>query len=251
MSVPAGEGRSGQAAGAGTPKGSLCALCGQARPAPELTPLSLLRPALARLIVSERPDLPPDALICEQDVNLYRRRYLERLIATDKGEISALERQVIEALAREQTLAANIDAAADRAATAGQRVADRMASFGGSWTFITSFAIVLVAWMALNTLLLAGEAFDPFPYILLNLILSCLAAIQAPIIMMSQNRQEARDRRRAENDYQVNLKAELEIRHLHEKLDFLLQRQWGRLIEIQELQLEMLEEIARTHSSGS
>ena len=104
-----------------------------------------------------------------------------------------------------------------------------MASFGGSWRFLILFAAFMVAWMGLNTWLLASRAFDPYPYILLNLVLSCLAAVQAPVIMMSQNRQEARDRLRAKNDYLVNLKAELEIRLLHEKLDHLLRHQWERL----------------------
>jgi uncharacterized membrane protein len=120
-----------------------------------------------------------------------------------------------------------------------------VASFGGSWRFILVFAAVMVAWMALNTWLLAQEAFDPFPYILLNLMLSCLAAVQAPVIMMSQNRQEARDRARARNDYLVNLKAELEIRLLHEKLDHLLRHQWERLLEIQEIQIELMNELVQ------
>jgi uncharacterized membrane protein len=102
---------------------------------------------------------------------------------------------------------------------------------------------VLVVWIVVNGVLLVTHAFDPYPFILLNLILSCLAAVQAPIIMMSQNRAEARDRLRAENDYKVNLKAELEIRHLHEKLDHLLRRQYNRLFEIQQIQIELLQEI--------
>jgi uncharacterized membrane protein/uncharacterized membrane protein YeaQ/YmgE (transglycosylase-associated protein family) len=128
----------------------------------------------------------------------------------------------------------------DAAATVGQRLADRVASFGGSWTFIGLFFVVMIGWMALNQEM--GRPFDPYPYILLNLLLSCLAAVQAPIIMMSQRRQEAKDRLRSLNDYQVNLKAELEIRHLHEKLDHLITRRWERLAEIQELQIELLQE---------
>ena len=111
--------------------------------------------------------------------------------------------------------------------------------------FISMFAVLLLAWMALNTALLATRAFDPFPYILLNLILSCLAAVQAPVIMMSQKRQEARDRGRAQNDYLVNLKAELEIRLLHEKLDHLLREQWERLTEIQQVQIELMADFGR------
>ena len=106
-------------------------------------------------------------------------------------------------------------------------------------------------WIAINSIILATRAFDPYPFILMNLILSCLAAIQAPIIMMSQNRAEARDRARAENDYKVNLKAELEIRHLHEKIDHLLRKQYNRLFEIQQIQIELLEELGQKRRAGA
>src|SRR5205823_575225 len=119
------------------------------------------------------------------------------------------------------------------------------AEFGGSWKFIIVFGAILLGWIVLNALVLLNRAFDPYPFILLNLILSSLAALQAPIIMMSQNRAEARDRLRGENDYKVNLKAELEIRHLHEKIDHLLRRQYNRLFEIQQIQIELLEEISQ------
>ena len=126
--------------------------------------------------------------------------------------------------------------------TFGERLADRVATIGGSWSFIMGFGAFLVAWTVINTVVLAARAFDPFPFIFLNLMLSMLAALQAPIIMMSQKRQETKDRLRSLNDYQVNLKAELEIRHLHEKMDHLVTRQWQRLAEIQQVQLEMLQE---------
>ena len=124
----------------------------------------------------------------------------------------------------------------------GEKLSDHLASFGGSWTFIIIFFVVLIVWMAFNAVIIEQERFDPYPYILLNLVLSCLAAIQAPIIMMSQKRQEAKDRLRSENDFRVNLKAELEIRHLHEKIDHILTRQWERLAEIQQIQLEMMQD---------
>ena len=129
--------------------------------------------------------------------------------------------------------------------TYGQRLADRIAAFGGSWTFISIFLVVLVVWMGINTWVLLKQPFDPYPYILLNLVLSCLAAIQAPVILMSQNRQEARDRIHAEHDYEVNLKAEIEIRKLHEKMDHLLLHQWQRLMDIQQLQVNLMEEISQ------
>jgi uncharacterized membrane protein len=138
----------------------------------------------------------------------------------------------------------------DIQASFGLRLADRVASFGGSWTFIIIFVTVLLAWIAINTVVLLKKPFDPFPYILLNLILSCIAAIQAPVILMSQNRQEGKDRLKAEHDYRVNLKAEFEIRSLHEKIDHMLVHQWQRLMEIQQVQTDLLSEL-RSPKSGS
>ncbi|MGE5315394.1 MAG: DUF1003 domain-containing protein [Acidobacteriota bacterium] len=133
--------------------------------------------------------------------------------------------------------------------TFGQRLADRVASFGGSWTFITIFAVVLILWILFNSyiLLVYHDAFDPFPYILLNLVLSMLAAIQAPIILMSQNRQSYKDRLNAEHDYEVNLKAELEILALHEKIDALRENQWNELIALQEKQIDLLGRLTGAH----
>lgn len=127
----------------------------------------------------------------------------------------------------------------------GQRAADAMARFGGSWTFIGIFVLVLIAWVILNSVILLhyDRAFDPYPYILLNLFLSMLASIQAPIILMSQNRQAEIDRRQAEHDYEVNLKAELEILLLHEKMDSLREQQWQELISLQQQQISLLEKL--------
>lgn len=129
----------------------------------------------------------------------------------------------------------------------GQRAADAVARFGGSWTFVGLFAAVMLAWVALNAFLLVsrGRTFDPYPYILLNLFLSMLAAIQAPVILMSQNRQSEKDRISAEHDYEVNLKAELEIMLLHEKIDVLREKQWGELLQMQKEQLKLLAAMAR------
>jgi uncharacterized membrane protein len=136
----------------------------------------------------------------------------------------------------------------------GERLADRIAEFGGSWGFILAFAGLCLGWIVLNSIqLLLAKPIDPYPFILLNLMLSCLAAIQAPIIMMSQNRQESKDRLQSEHDYRVNLKAELEIRHLHEKIDHLLMNQWQRLMDIQQVQMDLLEELntlVRKHTNA-
>lgn len=128
-------------------------------------------------------------------------------------------------------------------------MADHVALFGGSWTFIISFGFFLFVWILLNTAFLLNNGFDPFPFILLNLILSCIAALQAPVIMMSQNRQEEKDRERSKLDYMINLKAELEIRTLHEKLDHLIIHQQRDLFEIQEIQIEMMKDITLSINS--
>lgn len=156
-----------------------------------------------------------------------------------------VERKVIEHLKNKKHISRNIAEDFDEKRTFGERIADGVAKFGGSWTFIGIFAGTLVFWVVLNSYILAnkGNAFDPYPYILLNLFLSMLASIQAPILMMSQNRQAARDRMDAAHDYEVNLKAELEIRRLHEKLDELREEKWTQLIEIQQEQIKMLEKL--------
>jgi uncharacterized membrane protein len=153
-------------------------------------------------------------------------------------------------VADQELLARNPEAELQSTLTMGQRVADRVAGFGGSWTFLGVFALVLLLWIGVNSVLLIRHPFDPYPYILLNLVLSVLAAIQAPVIMMSQGRQEARDRLHARHDYQLNLKAELEIRSLHQKVDHLLSHQFERLVEIQEMQLELLTRSAATGEPG-
>ena len=162
---------------------------------------------------------------------------------SEKGELTDLEREVISSMQRHELITKNIETEFDQNWTLGEKLADKIASFGGSWTFLICFGMFLVLWILLNTVVLWVHPVDPYPFILLNLVLSCLAAIQAPIIMMSQNRQEAKDRLRSQHDYQINLKAELEIRHLHEKMDHLLLHQWERLTQIQEIQLDLLTEM--------
>ena len=184
-----------------------------------------------------------DGWICVDDLQRYQLRYVQSLLESEKGELTELDREVVHALHEQEIFSKNPDADFETDRTLGQRLADRIAVFGGSWTFIIVFAVVLAGWMALNSYVLVTRAFDPFPYILLNLVLSTLAALQAPVIMMSQNRQEARDRLRAIYDYKINLKAELEIRQLHQKIDHLLSHQWERLVEIQKIQMELINEL--------
>lgn len=218
-----------------------CAVCGRGFPRSQLVPLSLLRAPLADFIRETRPDFPADSFICHNDLADLRAEFVAHLLEKERGELSSLEMEVVESLAAHETLAEDVERSFEARRTFGDRMADGLASFGGSWGFIGLFAGFLLAWIIFN-LAVAGRAqFDPYPFILLNLVLSCLAAVQAPVIMMSQKRLEARDRLRAENDFKINLKAELEIRHLHEKLDHLLTQQWERLAQIQEIQIDLLE----------
>jgi uncharacterized membrane protein len=221
----------------------ICQVCGKPKSRSELVPAALIRVPLAQRIRSEVPSWSPEGFICHDDLNRFRGEYVQVLMEEEKGELSSLERSVIESLARHETLAENVDVQFQKKLTLGERLADQIADFGGSWTFISLFAGFILVWIVINTIVLLARPFDPYPFILLNLMLSCLAAVQAPIIMMSQNRQESRDRLRSENDYRVNLKAELEIRQLHEKLDHLLQHQWERMAEIQRIQIELMNEL--------
>lgn len=225
-------------------KKATCQYCGKPFSSNELFPAGMIRPAIAELIVKLNPEWSSDGFICHSDLNHFRTQYVEQMLAIERGELSSLEFDVLESLRQHETLASNTNSDFEEDTTIGNRLSDKLASLGGSWTFLISFGCVLIIWIVINSLIFLWRPFDPYPFILLNLVLSCLAAIQAPVIMMSQNRQEAKDRIRAENDYRVNLKAELEIRHLHSKLDLLLTHQWQRLLEIQEIQLEVMEQIS-------
>ena len=209
----------------------------------------LIRPSLLEFIKKKTPGLDSKGFVCLDDLGEFRKDYVKEVLEDEIGELSALDQEVIESLQQHEILSSNIEKQFQKKLTFGERLSDRIAEFGGSWKFLISFGAVLLIWIAVNGIILVTHAFDPYPFILLNLILSCLAAVQAPVIMMSQNRAEARDRLRAENDYKVNLKAELEIRHLHEKIDHLLRKQYNRLFEIQQIQIELLEEIGRKRKS--
>jgi uncharacterized membrane protein len=209
----------------------------------------LVRPSLLEFIKKETPALDSKGFICFDDLGAFRKDYVKEVLQDEIGELSALDHEVIESLQQHEILSSDISKQFEKKLTFGERLSDHIAEFGGSWKFLITFGAVLLVWIAINGVILVTHAFDPYPFILLNLILSCLAAVQAPIIMMSQNRAESRDRLRAENDYKVNLKAELEIRHLHEKIDHLLRRQYNRLFEIQQIQIELLEELGHKRKS--
>ena len=226
----------------------ICQICGKQKKLSEVIPAELIREPVIKIIRKTHPDWSSSGFICISDLNHFRAKYVEDIIRRDKGEISALEKQVVKSLEEQGLLSENVNIVFDRRLTLGEHLADRLAEYAGSWRFISIFFVLLLLWVAINSVVLIWKPFDPYPFILLNLILSCLAAIQAPVIMMSQNRQGAKDRLQAEHDYRVNLKAELEIRHLHEKMDHLLINQWQRLLEIQEVQTELMEEVARKRS---
>lgn len=221
--------------------GERCPITGKPYSHRDSVLLDHLHPALVERVRRDHPSLPSDARISRAAADHYRMVHVEELLRQERGELSKLDREVARSLAQGAMVSANTEESYDVGRTIGERLSDDLAAFGGSWTFLIAFAVILGGWISFNAMW-GQQAFDPFPYILLNLVLSCLAAVQAPIIMMSQKRQEAKDRLRAVNDYRVNLKAELEIRHLHEKIDHLISRQWERLAEIQELQIELLQE---------
>ncbi|GAB2955300.1 DUF1003 domain-containing protein [Hymenobacter coalescens] len=201
-----------------------------------------LRATLLALVQQQHPQFGPDDALAVSELNHFRRQYLQNYLLREVGDLTELEQTVLDHLQARSTLTDKLEDDADPL-TLGQRLADRIADFGGSWPFILSFFGVLLTWIGLNAWVLRNRGFDPYPFILLNLLLSCLAALQAPVIMMSQNRQEEKDRQRAKKDYMINLKAELEIRMLHEKLDHLLLHQQQDMLEIQRIQVDMMNDI--------
>lgn len=168
---------------------------------------------------------------------------IRHLLEVESNQLSKLHTVVEQTMKDENLIMDNLLHPPAEMLTRGQRLSDKIARFGGSWMFIILFSVLLLIWIVINSLLPSGKQFDPFPFILMNLVLSCIAAFQAPVIMMSQNRQEEKDRQRAQNDYMINLKAELEIRSLHQKIDLLIEEQLKTLYEIQLKQLEMLKEL--------
>lgn len=214
------------------------------KPGEEIRSLDL-REGIFNLIKSDHPDFNIDCSITLDELNHYRRQYMAFLIAQEKGELDAIDKDVMDAVKNNSVLSENIEDEIEGKLTIGQKLADKIAMFGGSWTFIITFFSFILVWMCINIWVLATRPFDPFPFILLNLILSCLAAIQAPIIMMSQNRKEQKDRQRGEHDYKINLKAELEIKLLSEKIDHMIVHQNKKLLEIQEIQTDYLEDLIK------
>ena len=204
-----------------------------------------IRQSILDLIQKDNPQFTAEKFLSVSELNNYREQYIEGFLKKQIGGLNDLDQTVLESLKDKTTLTDKLDGEDIHAMTFGQRIADHVAAFGGSWTFIISFAVFLLVWICINIYWLGNKGFDPYPFILLNLILSSLAAIQAPVIMMSQNRQEEKDRERGKKDYMINLKSELEIRMLHEKIDHLIINEQQEVLEIHKVQIEMMNDILK------
>ncbi|PYP71230.1 MAG: hypothetical protein DMD41_13105 [Gemmatimonadetes bacterium] len=221
-----------------------CSLCQQPVDSRNLVSPQKMENQILEIIKQERPEWPGTRGICPDCHEQVRAKKFLNYLEAEYRKISDMEQSLVTKVARRGRVSKLVNQEFEAQMTLGQRVADRVARFGGSWPFIFIFSGVLLAWMAVNTWILVGQRrFDAYPFILLNLVLSALAAIQAPVIMMSQNRQAEKDRMQAQQDYEINLMAEFEIRDLHDKLDALRYKQWHELWHIQQRQLELLEHL--------
>lgn len=219
-------------------------------PMSERIPGESIRPSIMALIQQDYPEFDYNMNISVGELNLYREKYISQYLTKEVGELSDLENKVLISLKNHDTLSDKLNDEKSTSLTIGQKIADKVAMFGGSWKFIITFGLFILFWISVNIYWFANKGFDPYPFILLNLILSCLAALQAPVIMMSQNRQEEKDRERAKKDYMINLKSELEVRTLHEKIDHMMIYQQQGLIEIQRVQIDMMNDILKQVEKG-
>jgi uncharacterized membrane protein len=203
-------------------KTKVCQISGKHLKQNEAMPAEWIREPILELIRQHYPGFRDDGYVSISELNSFQAKYAEQLLKQDDPILNKSEQEVIQSIESNEVLSRSpSELEEEEPLTFGQRLSDRIAEFGGSWRFIISFALFCVAWMLYN-LMKGNSGFDVYPFILLNLVLSCIAALQAPLIMMSQNRKEEKDRQRSVNDYRVNLKAELEIKQLHEKVDLLM-----------------------------
>jgi uncharacterized membrane protein len=214
-------------------------------PISEKVSAKTIRHSILNLIQKDNPQFSHESYLSLSELNTYREKAISDYLVKEIGELTELEKTVLTSVTNNNTLTDKIDGDEKQILTTGQRIADKVASFGGSWTFIISFGVFIFIWISINIFWLVNKGFDPYPFILLNLILSCLAALQAPVIMMSQNRQEEKDRDRSKKDYMINLKSELEIRTLHEKIDHFIMDQQQELLELQKVQIDMMNDILK------
>lgn len=220
-------------------------------PESEIVQAKIIRKSIFDIIQKDHKDFSRNSLLSISELNKYREKYIAQYLINEVGELSVLEEDVLKTLQHHEIISSKVGLDSEnKNFTIGQRLADKIASFGGSWKFIMLFGLFILIWIFSNIYFLLNKGFDPYPFILLNLILSCLAALQAPVIMMSQNRQEEKDRERSKQDYMINLKSELEIRMLHEKIDHLIIHQQQELLNIQQVQVEMMEDIMKQLSTN-
>ena len=217
-------------------------LSGKEFPENERVSAKNIRQSLLHFINKTHPNFSKSCFLSIEEMNEYREKYISEFLNKKLGNLTEVEKQVIQSVSKNTMISTEVEED-EKEITFGQKLADKVAEFGGSWGFIIFFMSFLVVWILLNVFWLSNHGFDPYPFILLNLILSCIAAIQAPVIMMSQNRQEEKDRERSKKDYKINLKSELEIRELHEKIDHLIIHYQQDLLEIQKTQIDLLENI--------
>jgi len=228
-----------------------CQICKKDFSKQKLFPLSFVRTAILQTAKNNYENVDENGYVCNDDLQKLRSLHLEEILKKNIGELSNLDKIVLDSFKEHELITQNVNKNFEKKLTFGQKLADKVAHFGGSWGFITIFLAFLIIWMLYNSFMILHKSFDPYPYILLNLILSSLAAIQAPIIMMSQNRQAQKDRLQSDDDYKTNLKAELEIRQLHTKIDQFMNNQWNTLIEIQQMQIDIAEEALKITQKNS
>lgn len=221
-----------------------CQVCGKQMEKDELVPAAQIRAPVVAAIIKEHPSWSSEGYICHADLCLFRNAYVRDVLEKENEECASLKGPGIHDVPGEDHLPKNDYIEYEKELTFGEHISDKIAGFAGSWSFIAAFAGLIFLWVALNTWVLLSRPFDPYPFILLNLVLSVLTAVQAPVIIMSQNRQETRDRLHADRDYQVSVHTELEIHRLHKKIDHLLTSQGQRLMEIQQIQMDLMEEMA-------
>ncbi len=222
-----------------------CAVCKRIFENNGLFPLVLLRQSTFHMIKKDHSKISKSDMICLEDLDHYRAIVMEHILSENKTHLTSPDKRVLDSFKHRKVLSKNIDSEYEENLTFGENLADQVALFGGSWKFIIIFFLLISVWMVFNSYVLFSSSFDPYPYILLNLILSCLAAVQAPVIMMSQNRQEAKDRARSVHDYEINLKAELEIRNLSAKVDHYMEMYWKQTENIEKMKKDLLEALSK------
>jgi len=226
-----------------------CSLCDTQVEGRTLASPQKLENRILDLIKQDRPEWEGKRGICPNCLEQYRAKKFVTYLEAEYQKLSEIEHAVVSKITRRGRVSRVVHQDLDAAMTLGERVADKVAQFGGSWRFISLFGGILIVWMVINAWVLASHPFDPYPFILLNLVLSTLAALQAPVIMMSQNRQAHKDRMQANQEYEINLMAEIEIRDLHDKLDSLRFKQWHELWHIQKRQIELLEHLCERQAN--